>query len=250
MTDTLDIITDAYREGNLIGIGVVPTAAEQAQAITRLNAVVSNVFGNDVGEKLFDWPVGTVVGADSGYNRSWTAYRWTRPQAGARLLVNVGGAQILYLPAAVNDGARLAFVDVGNNISGNPITINANGRLIEDAFEITLDDDGETRQWFYRADLGDWVRIDSLTLDGAMPFPPEFDDVFVTLLAMRLNPRYGRAMMADSGGWMQQCISRFKARYAQTVVTPADLPVLVMSRQSYNPYRDQVGSRTRYGWMS
>lgn len=250
MTDTLDIITDAYREGNLIGIGVTPTEPEQAQAITRLNAVVSNVFGNDVGEKLIDWPVGTVIGSESGVNSSWTAYRWTRPQAGARLIVNVGGAQILYLPAVVNDGARLGFVDVGGNIGGNPITINANGRLIESAAAVTLSTDNEIREWFYRADLGNWVRISQLALDDAMPFPPEFDDAFVTLLAMRLNPRYGRAMVADSSGWLQQSVRRFKARYAQTVVTPADLPVLVMSRQSYNPYRDQVGARTRYGWMS
>lgn len=250
MTSTLDIITDAYREGNLIGIGVTPTTPEQAQAITRLNAVVSNVFGNDVGEKLFDWPVGSVIGSESGTSTSWTAYRWTRPQEGARLVVNVGGAQLLYLPAVVNDGARLGFVDVGQNIGGNPITINANGRLIEGAAEVTLDTDGETREWFYRADLGDWVKISDLTLGGDMPFPKEFDDVFVTLLAMRLNPRYGRAMMPDSSGWLQQSIARFKARYAQRVVTPADLPVLVMSRQAYNPYRDQVGARTRYGWMS
>lgn len=250
MTSTLDIITDAYREGNLIGIGVTPTTPEQAQAITRLNAVVSNVFGYDVGEKLIDWPVGLAVGADSGDLRSWTAYRWSRPQAGVRLVVNVGGAQELFLPSVVNDGARLGFVDVGGTIGGNPITLNANGRLIEGAGEITLDTDGEVREWFYRADLGDWVKISQLTLGGDMPFPPEFDDVFVTLLAMRLNPRYGRSMAAETGGWLQQSVGRFKARYAQTVVTPADLPVLVMSRQSYNPYRDQVGARTRYGWMS
>lgn len=248
MTSTLDIITDAYREGNLIGIGVTPTTPEQAQAITRLNAVVSNVFGYDVGEKLVDWPVGT-VGNESGDLRSWTPYRWTRPQAGVRLVVNVLGPQELILPAVVNDGARLGFVDVGGTIGGYPITINANGRLIEGTADVVLDTDGEVREWFYRADLGNWVKINQLDLDGDMPFPPEFDDVFVTLLAMRLNPRYGRAMMADSAGWLQQSIGRFKSRYAQTVVTPADLPTLVMSRQAYNPYRDQVGARTRYGWM-
>lgn len=247
MTDALTIITDAYREGNLIGIGVEPTELEQAQGLRLLQNVVSSVFGYEVGEKLHDWPVGS-TGVVDGLG-SWNENIWTRPVSSVRIVANNATPQTLFLPAHPDDGARIGFVDVGEQVSTYPITLNANGRRIEGLDLLVIDTDNYSAEWFYRADLGEWVRREILAIDSEIPFPSEFDDAFTTMLAMRLNPRYGRAMQGESGAWMERSISRLRSRYRQTVVTAADLPVLVMSTQAYNPYLNAPNGG-RFGWMN
>lgn len=242
MTTALEIITDAYRESNITGIGVVPNSAQQDEGLRRLNAVISGALGFEIGEQLQDWQVGTVGLADGD---CLSEQVWTRPIANVRLLLRAATPQTIFLPANPSDGARVSVVDVLGGLSGYPVTLDANGRSIEDAPTITLNEDALKRVWFYRADLGQWARISTLLIGSDMPFPAEHDDVFITLLAMRLNPRYGRALTAETNSWMERSLRALRARYKQKVIVGADPAVLSLTRTG--PY---YSGGPRIGWMS
>jgi hypothetical protein len=88
----------------------------------------------------------------------------------------------------------MAAVDALGNFASSNLTINGNGRLIEGATSVTLNVNGTARQWMYRADTGNWVRISSLAAGDEMPFPQEFDDYFQVRLALRLVSRHSTSL--------------------------------------------------------
>jgi hypothetical protein len=144
-------------------------------------------------------------------------------------------------------------------MSANPLTLDGNGRLIAGQRAITLNTDNQMVVYMYRADLGQWVVLAPLgdptgSPDPAptFPFPQEFDDYFVTMLAYRLNPRYGRAMGADSGSRLADMQNKLQARYKQRKVVPTDLATLNLSVQAYNTWngRGRVPWFGRLGWMN
>lgn len=246
MTTTLEIITDAYRETNINGVGVDPTAVQQVEGLRRLNAVISSALGFEIGEDLVDWQVGTTNISAACGGLSYSENIWTRPVQNSRLLLNAEQPQTLFLPTKPNDGARMSAIDQLGNLSAHPVTLDANGQNIEGAPTIVLNTDGLNKVWFYRADLGNWTPVATLEIDDEMPFPPEFDDSFVTLLAMRLNPRYGRALSQESSAWLTRSLSKLKGRYRQKKVVPADPGVTHMTRTGFG--YGYGGSRN--GWMS
>ena len=232
MTSTLDIITDAYRESNILGIGQAPTAPQLTEALRLLNGVVSSVYGFEVGEALKDWPIG-VVGLDN-VGVDWTEEVWAMPQPNSRLLWMSSTTQTVRLPGRVSDGARMGVVDVTGNLATYPLTLLGNGRLIEGQPQLVLNTDGAEIMLMYRADLGSWVRLDPIAAATAdFVFPPEFNDAFITMLAMRLNPRYGRQLQGETTAWMTRAISQLKARYRQRVVVPCDAGVLSHTPKGY-----------------
>lgn len=250
MTATLDIITQSVRESNIIGVNAVLTDAQKAEALARLQSLVSSVFGKDVGENFVDWPVGRMNVTQHwprGYP-CWTQNEWSYPITNVRLLLNAEGPQNIYLPDSPDDGSRIRIVVVNQDLATSTVTIYGNGRLVENAVSIVLND-GPTagRTLFYDAEAANWVRVTDLTLDSDMPFPVEFDDYFITKLAMRLNPRYGRALTAESGARLTEITTQLKARYRQKQNMPADPAVLRTTDPGRSGYMRAGG---RYGWMS
>jgi hypothetical protein len=65
----------------------------------------------------------------------------------------------------------------------------------------------------YRADTGNWVRITELIAADEMPFPIEFDDYFVTRLAMRLNPQHGASITPEAKMALDEVEAKLRARY-------------------------------------
>lgn len=57
MTKATDIITSAFREGNIIPVGGTPTTAEQTEGLERLNRLIQGLYGAEMGENLIDWLV-------------------------------------------------------------------------------------------------------------------------------------------------------------------------------------------------
>src|SRR5687768_14040594 len=151
MTLTSEIIQEAYREGNIIAIGKEPSSDQSAEALKLLNRVISGVYGEEVGDPLYDWPVGTsnVVATPN----QWTQTEWSNLLQNVRIIANADAVQSVYLPPDPDDGARVALIDPGALLATYPITIYGNGRTIEDVTELELDTDSITRVWFYRADL-------------------------------------------------------------------------------------------------
>lgn len=238
MTLLSSIIADAYRESNLIAIGRDPTTAQVTEGLRLLNALFSAVLGDEAGEQLYDWPLGN-YGRETD-DTTLTAQHRMHPTINRRLIVANEEAVTVYFTPAPQDGSRMAIADPMGILATYPVTINANGRTIEDASTVTLNTNGLFREWFYRADLGDWVQITSKLSTEEMPFPADFDNFFITYLALRLNPRYGRMLDEQSQAIFRAERKKFVSRYLQSQPLEAldDLSWPFMSRQSYDRQRD------------
>lgn len=245
MSTVDEIVEQAFRESNFVGELDNPTPKQAREAITRLDRIVSGLYGFEAGEHLQPWPVGV-----AGYQQPvpGEAYDcWRNPIPNSRLVCNLTAAQTVYLPCAPEDGARIGVQDLQGNFATYPLTIDGNGRTIEGAQSLVLNTNGANAIWFYRADLGDWKRVSSLAAGDDFPFPSEFDDLFIVRLAMRLNPRYGKTVAPESVDTAERCLDRFRARYAQHRQMPVPLALLNMSRQAYPPFGNTWGHTYRSG---
>lgn len=218
MTTVASIINSALRETNLIPLGVTPTTAQVNEAFGLLSTIVAGVLGNEAGENLTPMPLGqNEITSPTGY--PW----WSNSlpgniflQTNVRLMCNLNGPGNVNFHPRPHDGARMGIVDVSNNFNEFPLTIHGNGRSIEGDAEMTYNTAGEVRQWLYREDLGNWVTVLPLDPNGNMPWPPEFDDMFIIMLALRLNPRYGQVIHPASEKILQIATTKFSARYKQS----------------------------------
>lgn len=234
MTVISSIITDAFREGNILPLGKAPTDIQSTEALRLTNQLFKSVTGGDAGEEFTDWPLGN-FGQTNPYFPI-PDMQLQRPTLNKRLVAINESALDVYLYPYPQDGSRMGIVDPYGRLSTVPVTINGNGRRIEGSAAIVLNTDGLSREWFYRADLGQWVRLTNLTATDEMPFPEEFDIFFTILLALRLNPRYGREMDAQSQAMFKSERAAFVARYAQAMPLEVtdDISWPFMSTQSYN----------------
>lgn len=205
MTVASSIITDAYRECNLIPMGVAPSANQTAEAIGRLNNIIKSTVGYEAGDGLDDLNIGGT--------RDQSSLVSTHVPDNARLLLNLTSAQTIRLDPQPFEGQRLSVVDVGSNLATYNLTIDGNGRNIEGAATLVLSTDDIAYQWMYRADTGNWVRISTLVAADELPFPEEFDDFFIIRLAMRLSPRYGQALPAETVSELKRQRSYLRGRY-------------------------------------
>lgn len=205
MTLVSQIITDAYRESNIIPLGASPNTNQDAEALRRLNVIVLSTIGNEAGDELIDINIG-------GEFDQADMFPDFVPE-NARLVLNLEEATELNLHPHPYDGMRLALIDVGSNLATYNLTLNGNGRNIEGASTLVLSTDDVSFQWMYRADLGNWVLLTELETSDELPFPLEFDDYFVTYLATRLNPKYGQILPPESYAALQRMRSQIRARY-------------------------------------
>ena len=193
MTLVSSILLDAYRESNLIAESATALSTnKQTESLRRLNSLISSIMEWEAGESLRQWPVGTTGYIDPPEEIQRDI--WKYPPINSRLVLNHSQAETIYLPEKPSDGARISVQDIGSQLATYNVVLNGNGRLIEAARTLTLSTDDLNRTWLYRADLGDWRRVSTLLVSDEMPFPTEFDDMFIVLLAIRLNPRYGRKL--------------------------------------------------------
>jgi hypothetical protein len=231
MTLVSTIITDAYRQSNLIAVGTTETTAQQTEALRYLSRIVKGVFGAEAGENLEAFPIGsTNINRPSGYpwwNTVPDDTDWFVPE-NIRVMLNLSQSVTLYLHPEPDDGSRFAAIDVAGTLSTNPVTIYGNGRLIENAQSITLNTDNANSEWFYRSDMANWQKYAPIAIDDTFPFPEEFDDYFITMLALRINPSYG-AMIDDQSNAMLRKVSRqLKARYRSKIPQRSELGLIRM----------------------
>jgi hypothetical protein len=205
MTTASSIITDAYREGNLIPMGIPPTFNQQNEALNRLNNIILSTVGYEAGDGIDDLNIG------GPYDQSSLVSVFIPDNA--RLILNLTSSQTFKLDPEPFEGQRLSLVDVGGNLSSFNVILDGNGRKIEGASSVTLTTDNDTRQWMYRADIGSWVKISTIAYDDDMPFPAEFDDYFITTLALRLSPRYGLTLAGETISAMKRARSLLRGRY-------------------------------------
>lgn len=265
MTLASSIIQDAYREGNLIAVGVSPTTAEQAEALRKLNRFIAGVYGEELGENLADWPIplpqrtapiaanfpqlpypmgldGDLMGVPlvSSLSNEFAFY----PPSNSRIIFG-GVTGTCYFPEAPSDGARMAIVQGSGagdgGAVGQVLTLNGNGRTIETANTKTFTFASPAAapvQWLYRADLGDWVKISfALALTDDIGFPFDLDDLWVCMLAIRLAPAYTKTTAPETSATAMKMLKKLKARYRQagtTIYKSGDIP---------NSFQSYAGSR-------
>lgn len=246
MTPVTDIIKDAYRESNLLAISATPTDLEQEEALRLLNRFVLSVIGNEAGDPLNSFPLGRQnIGSPSGfpyYENLPYEPDWFVP-LNTRLALNLSAPVTVFLHPVPQDGSRFAFNDLAGNLSTNSMTVEGNGRLIEGQLSVVMDQDGDEREYIFRADTGNWQKVSPLLLTDEMPFPADFDDFFIIGLAMRLNPRNSISISPESASAFQKAARSFKARYHQVIQMPSEL-ALLMTPGSLR-YRG-IGLNTQY----
>lgn len=230
MSDVAYIIEEAFREASLTSELQHATPTQTERALSRLQSIVSAAYGFEVGELLNDWRFAT---------DEWRTEARQRPPVNSRILLDLSQGDTIYFPRYPTSGSRMQIIDVAGNLASNPIVINTNGRLIDTLTTTTLNTNGLNKIWLYDADMANWGTVTPITISDAMPFPADFDDYFITTLAMRLNPRYGVEMGQSSAVQMQKQLSKIRARYAQHQTVGSELGLLVNSH-------DQ--GRYRWGW--
>lgn len=243
MTTVYQIIVDAYRQSNLIALGVAPTKLQETEALRYLERIVAQAFGNEAGDPLTGFPIGRAnISRPIGYpwwdtvpDNYWFVPKNTR----CNLNLDKTGVE-LFLDPAPNDGARFAVVDSSNNLATYPVVVHGNGAFIEGSESITLNTDGLEREWFYRADLGEWKRCTVLELFDEFPFPKEFDDYFIISLAFRLNPAYQREIDPQSKIMWDKARNALTSRYSQIAPARSELALIRQSKMAAD--RDQWGN--------
>jgi len=235
------IINDAFRECNIIALGKEPTPNQSTEALRLHNSILTAVYGGEAGERLEDWPLGTFNrdASDDNFEIPYTEDRLRQPPINQRLIALNLTATTIRFTLTPQDGARMGIADPFSRLATAPVTLDGNGRPIEGAATILLNVDGTFREWLYRADLSAWVRITDLTETDENPFPAAYDTMFIILLAMRLNPRYGRALDDQSIAMLKQNKREFVARYLQSRPLEIDDSISwpFMSTQSWDTQR-------------
>lgn len=221
MTRLADIIGRSFRESQTFDLDRVPTEAEVAEALPLLNGIIQRnirpailtIWLGDMTDLLYQR--GTQF-------RDFTDYR-DRVAVPQDVYINckMDIPYTLRLPPSPGDGARLIVVDVNQNFGTFPLTLIGNGNTIQGQSQLILDNSGIGVSLFYRRDLADWTLLSGLTLNSRMPFPEEFDDMFVIELAMRLNPRYGQEIAAITTELFAEMKSRFMGRYISEISSAA-----------------------------
>jgi hypothetical protein len=218
MTTIRQIVIDAYGEAGIIGLDDVPDAAQLEVGVRRINTIIKSLFGNELGEQLLPVNFGK-AGSMNTYGQgldqsSYIASKYV--PANSRLILNLASSYTIYLNPSPDDGARFGVVDISGNLSTNNLTVNANGTHIESTSSVTLNTNSLNRMWFYRQDQGNWARVTDLDESDESPLPEEFDDLLSTMLALRLNPRFGAETSNEMTQVLQRMRTQFRARYHQT----------------------------------
>lgn len=245
MTVVSSIITDAFRESNILPLAKAPNDVQVTEALRLLNQLFTAIYGDEAGEALQDWPLGNFGVNSAEYAIDWSDFSIDRPMINRRLLALNEEAKTVYLPIYPQDGSRMGIADPYGRLAAFPVTLDGNGRTIEGTASLLINTNGTYQEWFYRADLGNWMKLTGVIATDEMPFPPDFDMFFSILLAMRLNPRYGRMMDAQSAEIFKGQRRAFVARYLQAMPLEIDDSISwpFMSTQSYDQQREFSSNR-------
>lgn len=217
------IITDAYREANLIALGGSESTAQQTEALRLLQRFILSLYGSEMGVPLTTRNYGNnnlpEVAKDTEFEQIVSNY-FVLPNS--RLNLNLETAKTVKLNPFPQDGERFAINDSSGNLATYNLTVSGAGRSIEDASSVTVATDGISREWFYRADTANWVRVSDLATTDYSPFPVEFDEFLIIGLSMRLASRYGTPTFQESGQEYIRLRTKFRARYSPSSFVPLE----------------------------
>lgn len=225
MTTIRQIVEDAYREAGIYANDDTVSSADFTEGLRRLNVLFKGLFAAELGEPFLSVNYGkanlsnTYAQEQDASSEIDSAY----VPSNTRLLLNISAPTTIYLPPNPRDGARFGIVDAAGNLASYNVTIDANGRRIESTATVVLNTNSLQRDWFYRADTGNWVKVTTFVDGDSSPLPEEFDDLLITYLAVRLNPRHGAESSAEMIEVLKRLRKIFKARYLQSSEQDSEL---------------------------
>lgn len=258
MTLASDIIRRGFREDNLIPIGRQPKTEELTEGLELLNAFMLSVYGYELGENMEDWvapqpqrtaPVAAnfpqlpyPLSSDYMANPSPIADDYSLniypfPPPNSRIVWG-GNPLTVYMPEAPRPGSRIALVQgsgAANSqaVPGAQLVLDGNGRRIElpdgsgVADTLTLVNPVDPVKWFYRDDLAHWKVIRPVALTDDIPYPPEYDDLWIGALSIRLAPRYNKTVSQDTKNNTARMLAKMRTEFRQvspTVYKADDIP--------------------------
>lgn len=252
MATVRELIQGAYREENLIPVGADPSDAENTEGLTLFNRLWQGFLGGTMlGERLQQWPVPPVLNSPvparfplDPANSQVPSTVYPYPPQNVNLVCQLAGAQTIYFRYDPSPGAKMGVVNIGTTFATYPLTLDGNGYTIEGQPTLVLDSAlGAPVAWFFRDDLGDWRRIETLTLDSESPLPATFDDLWTCSLALRLCARNGVEPGASTALTAKEKMGEAVARYWQTQPAAVDpYNLWSMPFQSYGvPWWNGVG---------
>lgn len=229
-TPVAEILAQAYRESNLIPIGVEPTAAEETEALNRLNSIIRSMLGQEIGEELQPWDIPARFPNYRGADPD-------EPWPNSRVYCQITAPTTVTFPArGLRDGARMAIHDLDANFATHNLTVDGNGLRIDGGLTDVLSTNSQIIEYFFRADLGEWVVVTELEIDDNMPFPEDFDDLFVSLLCLRLNPRHNTQTKGETVKAVQRGIQQIRSRYRQKQAMPSEMALRQRERELFGGY--------------
>jgi hypothetical protein len=262
------IISDAYREMNVVAIGVAPTINQQNEALVVFNRLVRSMFGFELGETLQDWmapvpqrtaPVGAnfpqlpyPLGTDSNILPAPTAINansniYLYPPKNSRIVWG-GTTMTVYFPEQPDNGTRMGYAQGSgagdSGVDGSIITLDANGRYFNTPGEANPTTNKQfvfnaespinfEYEWMYIAEQGMWQSLRDFIITDDLPFPDTFDDLWVTGLAIRLSGRYNKQVSDSTLSTYKMLLPKLKANYRQIVPTVYGSWEIPGSYQSY-----------------
>lgn len=217
-----ECISAAFREADVTTIGTEPTADEYAEGLLLLNAFVTRLFGTEFGENIQDWPVPPPTASsissagvpDNLVSPNLSSTWYLVPSINTRLLLKTTATLTIKFPEQPFDGSQVAIVDVGS--TSTEITLSGNGRLIDG--QTSLFDTPQAfsgKRWIYRADIASWTLVATLGLNDTLPLVADFDDLFVTYLAIRLAPRNAQKTTEETAKVYTELLMKARRRYRQ-----------------------------------
>lgn len=224
-----EIVTAAFRETNTLGQGATLDSAEQTEGLQLLQSLTDSFPAIHLDRKYIPWPVpypSRTAPKANAYPAATTANGDLRdilyPPLNTRIVCRASSDTTFYFRPDAQDGALMQLVDAG---FAGTVTLDGNGHFfgttgLDYTVSITsrLADStrNATRTYLFRQDLAAWVQISDLVYGEENPFPEEFFDFWVTQLAIRLAPRYGRMPNQATISRAQELVPFIRGWYRQT----------------------------------
>ena len=212
-----EVISAAFREGNLTAPGEVIETSELAEALALLNAQVQGLLDPGSGPILLDWAV-PGMGVEA-----------LTPPEGARLVVGITSAATVLFPEEPHDGARMGVVSTPAQTA--ILTLSGNGRAIGTASTESFAAGAATKEWLYRADKAAWVPYLGLLVTDTQPLPPAFDNLLVCGLSIALSARFGQTPRGSTVEQYTALCSALAQRYTPARRVAAS-ELLILQRAS------------------
>lgn len=194
VTTVRQIITDALEQIGAVDGAATPTAQQASQGLRVFQQMILNLPGQ----------------------RWWNEVECTADYTAGeneRIRVNTNDAVTITVPTAVSSARTMLYCCNQTEL----VCEGYDDRAPKDGARVHVCDAAttDTATYFYRADLAQWTRADSLTLDSDCPLSEDWTEGVTAMLGQRLTRYYGLPL--DQAGTIlaAQAESRMRARFSK-----------------------------------